>query len=378
MVTNNAVWETAIFFMLALISFTLGCFFILLIVNNPQERLIKKNTSKKNITIQFLLLTHQGKLTIAAIVLFLLIVAMTVQVYDSSSWSLIGLWVREGYQYHNGANQTQVMILEFLQLIAFGILGLLYGSKKKKTSLILFIFLFFLDLTTGARTIVVHVAEFLFIPVFLLRRKKIIQRLFLWSIILVYVVPLRKMQSHGLFAYSGLESLLTGTPSPLSFMASELTFTYYYYFIFGFFATISTQQIGSVNWDTIIVSLNPLPGQIAGWYEIAPALRITLNAPFSLYGEVFSMGMLFTITFFFVLGIVFGIAEIWIRKKWKNHDIIPALITTGLLCFYCILAYEYNLRSSLRFVYYAIGFMIIYNFFASSIIFLSQKTKKYF
>lgn len=294
---------------------------------------------------------------------FFVCICLYLLLYLTSSWSLVGLWMRDQYVV-DGAGSVKIVLI-LMNTIFFAYAGL-FSYVRRHNQFRSFILLFatlllIFELSTGSRKFILYLALYLFLPAFLsaFRRREWLIRLGLVALSIFYVIPLRSLPIHGLLAYSGLGSLLGVTPSPLSEAIKQAYFAVYYNMVLGFYVTSYVMNAGVASLHSFVVSINPLTSNFIGWYDIAPTLRISLNAPFNLYGEVFALGDGYTWLFFIALGGYFTLMDRWIYLKRIQRN-MWALIPTALLIMFIVFAYEYNLRTGMRLLYYALGFVSIY------------------
>lgn len=104
----------------------------------------------------------------------------------------------------------------------------------------------------------------------------------------------------------------------------------------------------------LVVSLNPLPGGIAGWYHIAKSHRFNAYTPTAGLGELATAGWVITIIVCVAIGIAIG----WLDHRSKHHMSqgrqilgLALVMCSGL---FLLLFVQYNLRSAIRIVYYAL------------------------
>ncbi len=107
--------------------------------------------------------------------------------------------------------------------------------------------------------------------------------------------------------------------------------------------------------EQLAVSLSPLTGDAAGWYEIASGLRLNFYTPYAALGELANVGWAtFTISML-VLGLAFGIIERAARRIARTPRVaVLRFLPIGLCYLFTIQMTQYNLRSEARLVYYAI------------------------
>ena len=105
----------------------------------------------------------------------------------------------------------------------------------------------------------------------------------------------------------------------------------------------------------LFVSLNPLPGGMAGWYDIADVHRLNVYTPYGAIGELGNVGPAAVVGYFVALGLVMA----WLDRRVRAHLVAgrqgPALLVVGLVALFCLYNQQYNLRQSTRMVYYALA-----------------------
>jgi hypothetical protein len=256
-------------------------------------------------------------------------------------------------------NKFLISIAKILSFPAVILLGLFYNTNKFKSGFNFFIIML-LTMSTGSRV------TFLLLLIYLLvvfqssgntKKNKIrffIQLVFSFMF-MSYVLSLRKLPEHGLIPY--LASIFEADNSGAR---NSIAFNTYYTFIFGFFVTIRTINEAAQDWHVILISLNPLPGSMVGWYNYAPDLRLNVYAPYTLHGQVFNMGMTFTCFFFLSLGLIFSYFEKIIRGLLVKNKRGISLVFVLLLSLFLFYSYEYHLRSAFRYIYYAYFVLVVY------------------
>lgn len=269
----------------------------------------------------------------------------------------LGIFYREEY-IPKDQFKAVIMLIKVSSLILCLFLGLLHKFKPSISNLYFFI-LIILTLGTGSRI------AFIFIMLYALlihnfRRKSLINNLrFIANIVLglfffAYLIQLRGLDSHGLIPYFGyvFESF--------DEILEYFMFNLYYVLIFGVFVSVRTVKDNVVDWDSILISINPLPGSMVGWYDYYHLLRVNIFTPFSSNGEVFTMGIMFTIIFYLIIGVIFGFLEKHFRKLLIEGKKFPALILLLLIVLHILYGFEYNLRSTIRYIYYALFALMMF------------------
>ena len=289
-----------------------------------------------------------NKITYLAIVIFLIIVFLFLITYGK------GIFFREEYipDRSNGLT-TIIKILSFIESL---ILGFLY-KKNKIISLSLFVFFILITLGTGSRTVFLFFVLYTFL-IFIsngntfLNKVRFSIQIFFSLFLLAYIMQLRQLPEHGVIPY--LKSIGSSSQD----FYRSFFFNIYYSFIYGVFVTIRTVEKAQLDWNMILVNLNPLPGFLAGWYDYSNDMRINIYAPYSLHGRVFRTGTIFTIIYFIFSGLIFSYFEKKIRKLLTEGKRIYAFFLTIILVLHIVYAFEYNMRSAIRYFYYA--FFIVF------------------
>lgn len=269
------------------------------------------------------------------------------------------IFIRDSYSVDY--NKLGVMLLEYSLLFLIFLGGVLFKEKRDLSRLIaLFVTLLCIGFGSRMATIYLMVYFFVIFILYLNRKEKIIYILFGLPFILLffgYNLSLRFSEKHGLGPYLYLPF------SSSSEILKNTFFNIYYTLIFGVFATFKTLVKNPLNYDYLLTSLNPLPGFLTDWYIIYKKLRINPYAPFTGIGEIFTYPNI-AFFFYFFLGGFFSHSEKIIQKLFINKKIIIGFILFLLTSAFIPYSFEYNLRSCVRFVYYAMFFMIAQSFFS--------------
>ncbi|MFB2555288.1 hypothetical protein [Herbiconiux liangxiaofengii] len=111
--------------------------------------------------------------------------------------------------------------------------------------------------------------------------------------------------------------------------------------------------------EALWVSINPITGDAAGWYDIARALRLNRYTPYSAVGELGNYGFVVLTAGMAGIGILLGLAQrfndtLFREPVWK----LVGIAALGLTFVFVIQSAQYNLRSDLRYLYLMIGVQI--------------------
>jgi hypothetical protein len=331
-------------YIIALISFILG----VILYYDQSTKKTKKLFNNAFTDKLFFNYNVSNKITYLAIVIFLIIVFLFLITYGK------GIFFREEYipDRSNGLT-TIIKILSFIESL---ILGFLY-KKNKIISLSLFVFFILITLGTGSRTVFLFFVLYTFL-IFIsngntfLNKVRFSIQIFFSLFLLAYIMQLRQLPEHGVIPY--LKSIGSSSQD----FYRSFFFNIYYSFIYGVFVTIRTVEKAQLDWNMILVNINPLPGFLAGWYDYSNDMRINIYAPYSLHGRVFRTGTIFTIIYFVFSGLIFSYFEKKIRKLLTEGKRIYAFFLTIILVLHIVYAFEYNMRSAIRYFYYA--FFIVF------------------
>lgn len=262
-----------------------------------------------------------------------------------------GIFIREDY-IPKGDSKALTLLAKLFSLISVFLFGLVY-KQNKYVSYFCFVLIILLNVSTGSRFTFVLLIAYILLLYNGARKTMMNNFIFLLNLVLAffflaYIIQLRKQDTHGLIPYLGyvFESF--------DAIVDYFLFNVYYMFIFGNFVTIDTVDRGLSSWETIKISLNPMPGSMVGWYDFASTLRINKFCPYSSHGEVFTIGASFTMFFYFVIGMLITYLDISFRKFMAKKNFIAAFVILLFVGLHLIYGFEYNLRSSLRYLYYII------------------------
>lgn len=268
------------------------------------------------------------------------------------------IFYREDYLIEK--NTSFITLMKLLSFVSILFLGLIY-RKRKSLSLFYFFIILIIAIGTGSRQAVVYTIVYTLL-IYMSGNTKAIDKfilglnVFLSFLLLSYLITLRSLEYHGLqpYIYNLFEE-----PDKL---ADSMAFNIYYTFIFGIFVSAKTLVENTPQWSNIWISLNPLPGKWVGWYEIANNLRANTFAPYSANGEVFTMGKIFTVIFFTFTGVVISYFDYKVRKFFANGVRVMGFLIALFSILFIVFSFEYNLRASIRYLYYAFFIILIYDF----------------
>lgn len=146
------------------------------------------------------------------------------------------------------------------------------------------------------------------------------------------LIPYSLNLGHGFSEFSDVASTLTDTVSVLD-------------------ATIVDYQPSQRDY---LVSINPLPGKLVGWADVAPRLRLHRYAPYCTLGELGASGLKTVFAHFLVIAITLFFAEKILGRVLGRNDSLSHLCLRIFCLGFAIFSLQYNLRSSTRMLYYGL------------------------
>jgi hypothetical protein len=122
------------------------------------------------------------------------------------------------------------------------------------------------------------------------------------------------------------------------------------------------EDVGNEPPGSLAVSLDPLPGTIAGWTDLAPLLRVTFYTPYNALGELALQGTLVLILYFLVVGYLTTRLQSLATSLHGLRSAAMLLALGGLIAAFSVFSLQYNLRSTTRYVWYALGLYLVLRF----------------
>lgn len=255
-------------------------------------------------------------------------------------------------------NSVFKIIYQNLLIVICLLAGTVY-RKNKWLALVAFFVAIIVGIGVGSRSATIYLVAFgLSYSVFLNSSKARTFYFFFIPFVFIffgYNISLRlEANGHGLIPYL-----------KVTFEKPEILFKYtimniYYTFIFGFYATSETIHLyKNASIGNLITTLNPLPGRMTNWYIIASKLRINEIAPYTAIGELAKYPF-FSILYYSLLGYYFAVVDHFIKHQVLQKKYLWAVLQFLLLVLYIVHSFEYNLRSSHRFIYYSMALYVFY------------------
>lgn len=341
---QNRFYNTMDVFTSMIISFIFGTFLFSILNKEKSNLKIKKNDLLKGFSFNIKGLT--------TIIIILLVIGLLLVFVDFGN----ELFFRTKYIPTNSSSFKTIYQILFIIISFFT--GLNY-FKKKFFSLVTMFVLVLIGISIGSRFASIYLIIF-GISFFITLKQRIRKVFFLtWftPFIIIFFgfnISLRaESNSHGLIPYLSVV-----------FNKPEVIYEYtlkniYYTLVFGFYATADTLNVYTFDSpDKLITCLNPLPGKLTNWYSLAKRMRSNIFAPFTAIGELARYKYFFYF-YFITVGYYFRYVEYFIIKSFNSKKYIFPILHILLLIMFIIFSFEYNLRSSNRFIYYSFFLFII-------------------
>lgn len=359
-INNELFVETLKYHILSLIAFSLGVIIYYDLVNKKVKLLFNQSFSR----VLYFRYKLPDKTKWVIVGLLFLIMTLYALTYGGK------IFYREEYLISNyRALQTLIKLLSFITAV---MLGVIY-TENKKLSVLAFLALLIFTVGTGSRISFLYLIVYV-ILVFQAKGNTFKNKLTLFINLIVsflflsYIMTLRGNDSHGIYPY------LLSVFEDKSKLFDSVVFNIYYSFIFGIFVSAKTMITNIPDWNNVIISLNPITGDLAGWYDISNKMRIYPIVPFSSNGEIFTMGKLFTFVFYLFLGIITTYFDYKTRSFFSIGKRVKGFIIVILFILYIVYSFEYNLRSSFRYIYYIFFMILIFSLRIKKIKYRGLKT----
>jgi hypothetical protein len=240
-----------------------------------------------------------------------------------------------------------IMWLKSISLLILPI-TLIYSYYARTNKYIIFIFyliFFILLFGLGSRFMAVLPLCYLLSKVLFAKERLNLFKVFMAFVIAILSIMIaiqnRRYDLHGILPYA--ENIVR---NGLDF--SILLFAYNYISSFSYSLTAYLVDNIEYSIDYFFVSINPLPGFLIGWAEVAPLLRINKFAPYNAISELAAVNMAVLSAYYFFAGLFFGFTEKVLSKR-KSYFRIVVIFFSLIFTFYSL---QYNLRSTTRMLYY--------------------------
>ena len=121
------------------------------------------------------------------------------------------------------------------------------------------------------------------------------------------------------------------------------------------YAGALARHVSSLPPSTLVTSLTPLPSGLTDWQSLEPWLRFNIFSPYSSLAELAILGSGVLVCYFFVVGFLATALQ---RAAQRLGGVRPRILHLGLMALFVLFAVtilQYNLRTSTRLMWYALG-----------------------
>lgn len=184
----------------------------------------------------------------------------------------------------------------------------------------------------------------------------IVGSVILTAAILPIPLYLRGGQIHGLLPY--LDAL-----SGFSYASVDWDVTLNNLLIAFPIAGFTAFGVAPIPIENLWIGLNPLPGELVGWYDISDSMNLNRWTPYSMVGEVANYGFIALVITWFAVGLVLAALEVRAAKYAEKGYPLFAIAVVGLTALFTIQALQYTIRSSTRMLVYAVIVVLVAELF---------------
>jgi hypothetical protein len=243
-----------------------------------------------------------------------------------------------------------------LSLAAIAALGCLWAARKYRTWVLILVTvssLTFLGLGSRRLALIPILFSLGMLAVNASRRSKLI--MIASCALSLYLIglslKLRAMASHGIVPYLGALPGTIADEHPWAATGQNILIS---------FAIIEQTAFGpQFPMRDLYISLTPLPGNLAGWYDIALYHRLNTYTPAAGLGELGNAGWVATAIVCLVFGAVLAWLEIRSKKLLAAGKQVVGLTLIVLCALFLPFFIQYNLRAATRMLYYALAIDLI-------------------
>ncbi|WP_420179703.1 hypothetical protein [Paenarthrobacter sp. TA1.8] len=226
-----------------------------------------------------------------------------------------------------GASRGTKRLLAIALLVSYAVVLLSFGSRRFALIPILFALGVFVASNTRKTRIGLVIAAAL------------------TAALLPLPLAFRGAPGHGLLPY--LEMFRTLSPLDADWLGALNN-------VLVSFAIIGRTAFGLIdmNMTDIWISVNPIGGDSAGWYEIAHKMRLNAYTPTAGIGELANVGWIPVTVFALALGAALAWVELAVRRQVQSGAQVVAAMLLGLTALFALQMVQYNLRSAIRMLVY--------------------------
>lgn len=291
----------------------------------------------------------------------ILLVASTVPallaIFDTG-WEFV--WSRNRYQGLETLGPLGVLGRQ-AAIGSVAVLGMLYRQASRRTKVVIVIILiahFLLFLGWGSRRMALLPIMFaLGACVSGLSMKSATRWLGVAAVAAALLLPVplyvRGLTAHGIAPY------LQGLPGLYAAGGPQWQETLNNIMVFFPITAFTAYTIPTIPTDYFLREINPLPGEMTGWYEISGQMGLNRSTPYSGIGELGNLGWPWAIGVWAVLGILLVILERQVAESVTIRQPVFAAAILGLCALFVLTITQYNFRNAQRPLMYALVLVLI-------------------
>lgn len=327
------ITATAYVFASTILAFALGaCITAMIRPRLPRVKLTAIEVSDR---------TRGWMLVIAIVPIVMIVAALGSTLIDRDVYLAGGLGLRALYGLGQQLATATIAIVGYV---------LISGTRGQRMfSVVLLVVYFGMLFAMGSRRIALAPIV-LVLGMLMAKPTRVWLKLAIAAVIATVLLPLplflRGSQEHGLLPYidavqaydlGDVDWLTTLNNILISYPTTAMT-------------VFHTNQIPIGN---LFISLNPLPGEWVGWYDISSTMSLNAWTPFSTVGELANYGTGWALLVWAGLGVLATLLDRAVQKLWSEGLPFFALAIIGLSAIFAIQALQYNVRQSTRMMLYA-------------------------
>ncbi|MEY8214621.1 MAG: hypothetical protein RPR97_09090 [Colwellia sp.] len=123
--------------------------------------------------------------------------------------------------------------------------------------------------------------------------------------------------------------------------------------------TAYVAEYGGLSFQSVLVSLNPLPGSMVGWYEVYEDYRVNKYIPYNVAGELLNVSFSLAAAYYVLIGVYFAYLGNYLSASLRAGQIAQVGVVITMAAAITLIATQYNLRSVTRMFYYLMAIQVL-------------------
>lgn len=321
-----------------------------------------KTLSSKNIVLAFTRFRWNGVATIFNVLLSVLVLSLSFYTYGVD-----GLFYRAYYLPQPDAASVAAQILGFLVVFLACILLLSNNRRDRRFAIFSAIFIFFIFFAKGSRVSAFVLLSFGLSWIWFSSERS----RFYMKISLSVLLLIMSMSLMGVLLYFRTQADYGLVPYFLNFFdAVNYLWVDDYQgwldilFNISFSVPVTQFTILSAGNDVseLIIALTPVGGGASGWVQLADSRRISIDIPFSAFGELYAHSKFHLFGYMIVVGVLFAFFEDYVGRDVGVMVVLCGVVFFVFVVMFSLLAPQYNLRSTTRVIWYSVGLFAVAGF----------------